>query len=166
MKEQEEICGGKDHIGFDEIKSMDYLDACMKETLRLHPPLIFLFRRVLQEFTFEKYRIPKGSLVAAAPIIVHNIPRYWDNPEKFIPERHLGEPSKDADKRYAFIGFGAGRHQCSGETFAYLQIKTILSTLLRSYKLELVGEIAPPNYRTFVVGPTAPVMVRYSRKVD
>lgn len=59
------------------------------------------------------------------------------------------ETQKDADKRYAFIGFGAGRHQCSGETFAYLQVKTIMSTLLRRYNLKLQGTGLPiPNYTT------------------
>jgi sterol 14-demethylase len=57
------------------------------------------------------------------------------------------DTQKDVDKRYAFIGFGAGRHQCSGETFAYLQVKTIMSTLLRRYKISYNGT-PTPHYRT------------------
>lgn len=88
MKEQEEVCAGKTWVGYDEIKSMVYLEACMKETLRMHPPLIMLFRKVLADFQFEGKTIPAGSFVGVSPILIHALPRYWDNPDKFMPERH------------------------------------------------------------------------------
>ena len=60
--------------------------------------------------------------------------------------------------------FSGGKHACIGMTFAYLQIKTIWSVLLRRFELELVGRKPEPNYATFVVGPSQPCLVRFSRK--
>ncbi len=54
--------------------------------------------------------------------------------------------------KYRWLGFGAGRHACMGENFAYLQIKTIWSVLLRDFDLELVGELPKPDYTAMVVG--------------
>ena len=164
MKEQDEITAHTDRVGYEQIEEMKYLEACMKETLRVHPPLVILFRRVLQDFQVDGQNIPAGSLVGVSPILIHTLPRYWENPDKFDPSRHLGNDLLKDDRRYAYIGFGAGRHQCSGETFAYLQVKTILSVLLRRYKVELVGKFPPPNYKTMVVSPVPPVTIRYTRR--
>lgn len=74
----------------------------------------------------------------------------FPNADQYNPERFV-EEDKQAQK-YRFVGFGAGRHGCMGENFAYLQIKTIWSVLLRNFDIELVGELPKPDYTAMVVG--------------
>ena len=63
---------------------------------------------------------------------------------------------------FSFIGFGGGRHGCMGQNFAYLQIKTIWSVLLRNFEFELLDPFPEPNFESMVIGPK-PCRVRYTR---
>jgi len=160
LKEQDDVLQGRDSLTFEDIENFKVLERAMTETLRMRPPIIMLMRRVLQDVQYKDYVIPKGSIVSVAPALVHNMEENWAEPEKFVPDRHL-QPKSD---RYAFIGFGAGRHQCSGESFAYVQIKSIWSILLRKYDMELVTPFPDPDYTTLIAGPQAPVMIKYKKK--
>ena len=63
-----------------------------------------------------------------------------------------------------FVGFGGGMHQCMGQQFGLLQVKTIVSILLRNFKFEAVDkEVPEPDYTAMVVGPKNHVMVKYTR---
>lgn len=79
---------GKDGLTFEELKEMNHLEHVMKETLRLHPPIIMMMRRVLQDVQFKGFTIAKGTLVSVSPILSHHLPHLWSNPEKFDPDRH------------------------------------------------------------------------------
>ncbi len=90
----------------------------------------------------------------------------FSNPDSFDPDRFAKGREEDAKKPFSFIGFGGGMHGCMGEQFAYLQIKTIVSVLLRRYELTpLQEELPQPNYKAMVVGPLAnTTRVRYTRR--
>ena len=64
---------------------------------------------------------------------------------------------------FSFIGFGGGRHGCMGQNFAYLQIKTIWSVLLRNFEFEMLDPFPEPNFESMVIGPK-PCRVRYTRR--
>ena len=66
-------------------------------------------------------------------------------------------------KPFSFIGFGAGRHGCMGTNFAYLQIKTILSIMLRDFDMQLVDPFPEPDYTSMVIGPK-PCRIRFQRR--
>jgi sterol 14-demethylase len=83
---------------------------------------------------------------------------------EYKPERFKEPNPEDKAAFGSFIGFGGGRHGCMGETFAYMQIKTIWSILLRNFDFELVGELPEPDYEGMVVGPKHPCTVRYKRR--
>ena len=75
--------------------------------------------------------------------------------------RFLDDDVANSEK-FTYIPFGAGRHRCIGESFAYVQIKTIMSTLLRMYKLELVDGYFPEvDFTTLIHTPKRPI-IRYS----
>jgi sterol 14-demethylase len=66
--------------------------------------------------------------------------------------------------RYQLAGFGGGRHGCMGEQFAYMQIKTIWSVLLRNFDMELVSPLPVPDFEAMVVGPKGECKIRYKRR--
>ena len=82
----------------------------------------------------------------------------------YNPNRFKAPTAEDKKAFASFIGFGGGRHGCMGETFAYMQIKTIWSVLLRNFDFELVGDVPEPDYEGMVVGPKGPCKVKYTRR--
>lgn len=167
--EQHEVLGGNiDALTYNALVKMDLLHASMKETLRMHPPLIFLMRKVLEARSAlnGKYVIPEGDYIVASPSIAGMLPDVYAEPAKWDPDRFLPPRQEDMAAPYSFLGFGAGRHGCMGEGFAYLQVKAIWSIMLRLFDFEPLQESVPePNYAALVVGPhPGTCRVRYRRK--
>lgn len=87
----------------------------------------------------------------------------FKNPDSFEPDR-FGEERNEQKTPFAYLGFGAGMHQCMGQQFGLLQVKTILSILLRHYKFEAVDkEVPEPDYAAMVVGPLNHLQVKYTK---
>eukprot|EP01091_Cochliopodium_minus_P014866 TRINITY_DN513_c0_g2_i1.p2 TRINITY_DN513_c0_g2~~TRINITY_DN513_c0_g2_i1.p2 ORF type:complete len:447 (+),score=134.74 TRINITY_DN513_c0_g2_i1:2843-4183(+) len=163
MEEQKRILGDDDELTYDSLKEMTYLDNVVKETLRIHPPIMLLIRRVLKSIEHKNFTIPSGSLVACSPFIQHRSDWCYTDPLKFDPSRFDREEHK---KPFSYLAFGAGKHACIGESFAFVQVKTIVSWLLRNYKMtHLDKEMSKPNYTTMIISPTPPVYVQAERIV-
>jgi sterol 14-demethylase len=99
-----------------------------------------------------------------SPAVSHRIPTIFGDPARYDPDRFAPGREEDRKAKYALIGFGGGRHRCIGMTFAYLQIMSIWSLLLRRFDFTLLQPAVEPNYETFVVGPRPPCRVRYRRR--
>lgn len=155
-------------LTYDGLVKMDLLHACMKETLRMHPPLIFLMRKVLEARPAlgGRFEIPEGDYVVASPSVAGMLPDVFAEPGKWDPDRFLPPREEDKGAPFSFLGFGAGRHGCMGEGFAYVQVKAMWSILLSTFDLEAIGENVPePNYNALVVGPShGTCKVRFRRK--
>lgn len=164
MAEQEQVLRPtKGQIDLDSLAKMDLLGRCMKETLRMYPPLIVLMRKCLEPVKYKNYIIPKGDIVMTSPAVSHRLSSVYKNPEQFNPDRFAGDNPDDKEK-YSFIGFGGGRHGCLGERFGFLQVKTIWSTLLRNFDFELMAPHPIVDYSAIVCGPKPPCPIRYTRK--
>ncbi|PKI71580.1 hypothetical protein CRG98_008097 [Punica granatum] len=149
---------------------MDVLYRCIKEALRLHPPLIMLLRSSHSDFSVttrdgKEYDIPKGHIVATSPAFANRLPHIYKDPDTYDPNRFAA--GREEDKlagAFSYISFGGGRHGCLGEPFAYLQIKAIWSRLLRNFELELISPFPEIDWNAMVVGVKGKVMVRYKRQ--
>ncbi|XP_074307995.1 sterol 14-demethylase-like [Silene latifolia] len=158
-----------DHVDHDVLSEMEVLHRCIKEALRLHPPLIMLLRQSHADFSVsndgKEYDIPSGHIVATSPAFANRLPSIYKNPDTFDPDRF--SPGRDEDKaagQFSYISFGGGRHGCLGEPFAYLQIKAIWSHLLRNFDFELISPFPEVDWNAMVVGVKGKVMVRYKRR--
>ena len=165
VDELDQLFGPDGAVSFESLRQIPNLESVLKEVLRLHPPLIILMRKVLEDFSIGDITIPAGKFVCAAPAITHRIASLFPEPERFDPDRY--SPERHEDKNlYAWQAFGGGRHKCSGNAFALFQIKAIFCILLRRYEFELVT--APETYRDdytkMVVEPASPCKVRYRRR--
>jgi cytochrome P450 len=124
----------------DEVRSEpdgrdDYLDAVVKETLRLRTIVPFSIRRVVEPTTIAGLDLPAGVNVAPSIHLVHRNPRVYAEPEAFRPERFLDDPAGT----YTWIPFGGGTRRCLGAAFAGFEMKTVLHTLLR------LGRVSAPD---------------------
>lgn len=169
MKEQNEVLEGKldSSIDFEAVKKMSYLQTAVMESLRMHPPLIMLMRMAMKDIKTsvngKEYTIPKGDIVITSPAVSSRMESVFKNPNAFEPER-FGKERNEQKTPFAFLGFGGGMHQCMGQQFGLLQVKTIVSILLRNYKLEPIDQEFPePDYTAMVVGPKNHLMVKYTR---
>uniref|UniRef100_A0A803MDJ8 Cytochrome P450 n=1 Tax=Chenopodium quinoa TaxID=63459 RepID=A0A803MDJ8_CHEQI len=159
-----------DAITYDVISDMHLLYRCIKEALRLHPPLAMLLRKSHKDFSVttrkgDKYEIPKGHIIAASPVLSNRVPHIYTNLDSYDPERFC--PGREEDRLagpFSFLSFGGGKHSCIGETFAYLEINTIWSYLIRNFELELTSPFPETEYNEIVWSPKGKVMVRYKRR--
>jgi sterol 14-demethylase len=157
-------------LNFDVLSEMDVLHRSMKEALRLHPPLILLLRYCHTDFSVttregKTYTIPKDHIVATSPAFANRLPYIYKDPNTFNPDRFA--PGREEDTKagpFSYISFGGGRHGCLGETFAYMQVKTIWSIVLRHFELELISPFPEIDWNAMVVGVKGKVMVRYKRR--
>eukprot|EP01121_Diplochlamys_sp_Union-15-3_P020796 TRINITY_DN821_c0_g1_i1.p1 TRINITY_DN821_c0_g1~~TRINITY_DN821_c0_g1_i1.p1 ORF type:complete len:514 (-),score=71.90 TRINITY_DN821_c0_g1_i1:14-1555(-) len=148
-----------EELDFNMIRKMTFFNNCLKETLRLSPPIIIILRKAMKDYKYKNYIIPKGSFVCASPAVVHRLEEYFTNPNTFNPDRFGPEMKEDKKNRYAYIPFSAGAHSCIGEKFAYVQILTIWALLLRKFEFRLKTKDIKPDFTTVIIGPKPPINV-------
>ncbi|KAJ9066318.1 hypothetical protein DSO57_1010736 [Entomophthora muscae] len=120
----------------EQLQKMPYLASCIKETLRLYPPVARLPARVCEEdILIEGHLIPKGTRVSIDTYRLHHDPQNWTYPEKFDPTRFSDSAfSLDpALSGFAWCPFGGYSRSCLGTSFSLLEQKVVLSILLLSY---------------------------------
>jgi sterol 14alpha-demethylase len=153
-------------ISFQALRSIPRLESALKETLRLHPPLVILLRVVQEEIELAGHTIPPGTMVAASPRVSNRIAEDFPEPDLFDPGRYLDPRQEDLQNRWTWIPFGAGKHRCVGNAFAMMQLKAIFSVILRDYEFELAQP--PESYRDdvskMVIQLEQPCRVKYRKR--
>lgn len=108
---------------------MPYLRACIKEVSRLHPVVIGHLRKVNQDMVLQGYQIPKGTEISTSQWTLTRDDEYFEEGEKFIPERFLKEDANTEIKAkhpFASLPFGFGPRMCIGRRFAELEMEVLL----------------------------------------
>jgi cytochrome P450 family 135 len=109
----------------------DYLEAVIKEVLRVRPVLSIVGRKTLAPFEVGGWTIPPGIHVVPCIYLTHRRADLWDDPTAFRPERFLD----GAPEPYAFIPFGGGRRRCLGAAFATLEMREVLRAVAARFTL-------------------------------
>uniref|UniRef100_H0Y0L5 Cytochrome P450 family 4 subfamily F member 117 n=1 Tax=Otolemur garnettii TaxID=30611 RepID=H0Y0L5_OTOGA len=119
-------------IEWDDLAQLPFLTMCIKESLRLHPPVPLVSRCCTQDIELPDGRvIPKGVICLISIFGTHHNPAVWPDPEVYNPSRFNPENIKERSP-LAFIPFSAGPRNCIGQTFAMTEMKVVLAlTLLR-----------------------------------
>ncbi|XP_069161840.1 cytochrome P450 3A4-like [Procambarus clarkii] len=155
----EELCdvikGDPDHLTYEQVKELKYLDQVLSESLRLYPPVVtFISRESAQDFKLGDMVIPKDMSIMVPIWQLHRDPEQWTDPETFDPHRFSSD-TKAAEARHpmAYIPFGAGPRNCPGMRFAQLEAKLTLARILKSYRLETCE--STPKQLTFIIPTVA-----------
>ena len=138
----------------------DYLDAVIKETLRVRPVLNFAMRRVTRPLELAGYTVPAGATIASCIHLIHRRPDIYPEPERFRPERFADGGGPDT---YSWLPFGGGIRRCLGAAFATYEMKVVLRTVLQRCELattQAAGERRKRRAITFVPGRGARIVQR------
>ncbi|XP_077996603.1 leukotriene-B4 omega-hydroxylase 3-like [Glandiceps talaboti] len=129
---------GKDDIEWDDLGQLPYLTMCIKESLRLHPPVPFIARQLTKSITLPtadgKVTIPAGERVGISIMSLHHHVNVWKDPETFDPLRFSPENAKDRSP-HAYLPFAAGPRNCIGQNFAMNEMKVTTALVLRKFDL-------------------------------
>jgi cytochrome P450 len=120
----------------EALTQIPYLDAVVNESLRIHPVLPDLARKLCQDAELMGCKLKAGTAVGAVAFLTHRDPDIYKNPDEWIPERFL-------DRKFSpfeFYPFGGGNRRCIGAAFASFEAKVVLGTLLSTYRFELLDD--------------------------
>jgi cytochrome P450 len=120
----------------EDLPRLVYLRRLIDETLRLYPPAPTMFRTALADDAVCGHRVPRGSIVAVMPFVVHRHRRLWDEPDRFDPGRFAPEQTA-ARSRYAYLPFAIGPHVCIGAALALVELTVAIAVTARRFRFRL-----------------------------
>ena len=147
---REEVAAGQD----------EYLDAVIKETLRIRPVVPGVVRKLTAPVELRGYEIPAGTRVAPNIYLTHMNPAVYPEPKRFLPERFLGN---GADT-YSWIPFGGGIRRCLGASFALYEMKIVIPAILNRVEIEAAGPSERITRRAITFAPHADGQVLVTAK--
>ncbi|HEX5527140.1 MAG TPA: cytochrome P450 [Solirubrobacterales bacterium] len=115
-----------------------YLDAVVKETLRLRPPVPVVVRNLLEPMRLGGYDLPAGTTVAPCIHLIHRDERWYEEAHRFLPERFVGKQPGT----YIWIPFGGGVRRCLAASYAEMEMKRVLRVVLETTDLRAVESSA------------------------
>jgi cytochrome P450 len=123
----------------EDMARLEYTGMVLSESMRLYPPAWAMGREVLEDVSIGPYRLRKGTMVFFSQYIVQRDPKWFPEPERFVPERFT-PAAKAGRPRFAYFPFGGGGRQCIGESFAWMEATLALVTLVQRWRVELVQD--------------------------
>ncbi|XP_028799679.1 cytochrome P450 71D10-like [Neltuma alba] len=142
QEEVRRVYKDKGYVDESKLDHLKYLGAIIKETMRMHPPLPLLVPRENSErCEIYGYELPHKTKVMTNVWAIARDPKYWNEPEKFQPERFINSSIDYKGTDFKYIPFGAGRRICPGITFASVVIELVLANLLYHFDWKLPNEM-------------------------
>ena len=143
--ELREVLGDR-RVRVEDLDALPYLRAVCHEVLRLYPPAYVLAREAIRDVEIGGWILPAGQRAVAWIYMTHHDPRWYPDPERFDPERFMGE--QGARPKLAWLPFGGGARMCVGKHFALLEMQLLLATLVRRLRFALDdGVVVRPRPR-------------------
>ena len=133
-EEVRDVLAGREWLEYEDLKELKYTHLCIKEALRLYPPVYEIYRVTDRDVELGGRIIPKGMSVAVNVFDVHRHHDTWAEPDKFNPLRFLPENCKDRDP-FAFIPFSASLRNCIGQNFALNEERVVIATVIHHFYL-------------------------------
>ncbi|KAM7516168.1 hypothetical protein LguiA_005751 [Lonicera macranthoides] len=158
QQELADIVGLDRRVEETDFEKLTYLKCCLKETLRLHPPIPLLLHETAEEAIIAGYRIPAKSRVMINAWAIGRDKGAWEDPEEFKPSRFLKDGVPDfKGSNFEFIPFGSGRRSCPGMQLGLYALEISVAHLLHCFNWELPDGMKPSELdMSDVFGLTAP----------
>ncbi|KAJ3321602.1 hypothetical protein HDV06_004017 [Boothiomyces sp. JEL0866] len=121
----------------ETLDSLKYLDKVVKESQRLNTVATIIFRETVNDVVIRGFHIPKNTGITVNVASIHRDPEYFPEPETFNPDRW------NENLQQYFLPFGDGPHNCIGQKMALIEIKIILSELVKKFRFSLEDGFVP-----------------------
>lgn len=163
QKELDEVLFGSDHVTKEHLLELPYLDAVIKESMRLRPPVASSMRILDRDIQFGKYLLAKGTSVTVYFPGIHNRKDiFGDDADEFRPERWL-VGDETLKSRFVWLPFSCGPRKCPGEAYAMMSLKIMLAHLLKNYSVELLSGV--PEFKMhMLILPVKAISVRFIKR--
>lgn len=163
-EEISEVCGGN-KVSEDHLPGLSFTKAVVLESMRLQPSSYALLRDCIKEHELNGQLIKPGDSIFISIYATHRNPRLWKDPLEFKPERFLESP-EGGQNNYAYMPYGAGKHQCIGRYLATPQMVLCIAAFLQRFSLEFLkkGELETESLST--LKPKGGMPVRLVPKQD
>lgn len=159
--EARRVLGERDPA-FLDLAKLEVTERVLEESMRLYPPAWEFEREALVDDVAHGICIPKGTIVMIAPYTMHRHARYWDEPQRFDPDRFL--PDRVAARpRYVYLPFGDGPRVCIGKGFAMMEAKILLAMMARTLSFTLAAGQRVELDPSITLRPVGGLRVRCSR---
>nr|AMW91728.1 flavone synthase II-1 [Scutellaria baicalensis] len=172
QEEIQKVVGSCRLMDESDAPNLPYLEAIIKETFRLHPPIPMLARKSVSDCVIDGYNIPASTLLFVNIWSIGRNPECWDSPFSFRPERFFEKDNASIDikgQHFQLLPFGTGRRGCPGMLLAIQELLLIIGTMIQCFDWEL-PEGSGPVDMTERAGLTAPraedLICRVSCRVD
>ncbi|XP_038905910.1 cytochrome P450 705A5-like [Benincasa hispida] len=128
-------------VGEDDLPNLPYLQAVVKEALRLYPAVPIAMRACRQDCKIDGFDIPKDTMVAVNLFDIMRDPKIWQNPNEFDPERFTGDVRYEikGQQSFDFVPFGGGRRACPGSTLAFSFISNVIAAMVQCFDWKVIG---------------------------
>ena len=120
-----------------DIPSLTYVEKVVTESMRLYPPAWIIGRRALEGYQIGDFLIPSRSIVVASPYLVQRDARHFPDPDRFLPDRWTPQ-FRASLPPFAYFPFGGGARRCIGESFAWMELILVVTTIAQRWQLRLV----------------------------
>ncbi|PIN23950.1 Cytochrome P450 CYP2 subfamily [Handroanthus impetiginosus] len=140
QEEIDKVIGSDRLVQESDAPNLPYLQAVLKETFRLHPPIPMLNRKSVSDCVIDGYKIPAASILFVNNWSIGRNPKYWESPMLFRPERFLEKENCSIDikgQHFELLPFGTGRRGCPGMLLAIQELISILGTLIQCFDWKL-----------------------------
>ena len=135
-EEVRSVLMGREWLEYDDLKELKYTQWCIKEAMRLYPPVYNIFRKASEDLELYGYQIPKGTAIRIAINNIHRHPDTWPNPDEFDPLRFHPSNAEGRDP-FAYMPFSAGHRNCIGQNFAMNEEKSVVASIVHRFALSL-----------------------------
>ena len=142
-----------------DLPQLAYAEMVIKESMRLYPPVYSITRQALEGFEVGGYRVPAGTQVAMSQWVVHRDRRWFDEPDRFLPERWAGDLEKRLP-RFAYFPFGGGPRVCIGRGFAMTEAVLLLATIAQRFRLAVLPSPPVVPWASFTLRPKYGIQVQ------
>jgi len=149
--------------GVADLPRLPYVDAVLKESIRLYPPAYVLGREAVADCEIGGWQIPAGATLYMSPWVLHRDARWFASPEKFLPERWLDGLASRLP-RFVYFPFGGGPRVCIGDRFATMEAALILATLARRFRFERTSEAEIVPLPSITLRPQGGVPLKLVRR--
>ena len=145
-QELDEVIGQNRWVTEKDIPNLPYVEAIVKETMRMHPVAPMLVPRCAREdCNVAGYDVQKGTRVLINVWSIGRDHELWKNPQEFYPERFIGKEIDVKGQDYELLPFGSGRRMCPGYSLGLKVVQSTLANLLHGYNWKLPSDMNPED---------------------